>query len=239
MEISINENDVSGVLPLATGRRYPYEWAREMVINRTTKTNNIPFFYKECLRFIISRLGNLAYINSEDKSIDIKCIYANPERVVSNLKKETNIILPIISISQTRTSEANDRRRLSSMVTSESWWSDKKKRAFRVLSIAPRAANIEYSINVWAKFRSNLDQISEQIRLLFNPDLVIVTEHTTSSKAFIVDESDQSNVETSDREDRLLRRSFSIKLEGYIPNPKFLVTATGEIEEFVLDSDLY
>ena len=121
----------------------------------------------------------------------------------------------------------------------ESFWSEEKKRAFRILSLAPRAVDIEYGINIWAKYKANLDQIVEQIRLLFNPHLVVVNSFTSAAHAFIEAESDNSTLETSDRQERVIRRSFTIKLETYIPNPKFLVTSTGEIEEFHADTTIY
>jgi hypothetical protein len=230
----------SGTYPTApVSKNDPYGWAREFIRLKTSKSNGVSSFYKSCLRFLIAELGNLIYLNSENQVIDVACIYANPERTIAKLKQENNIILPIISISQETTNNDEDRRRTSTTLINNKWWDDEKKRAFRVLSIAPRAVTIVYSINIWAKYRSDLDQLLEQVRLLFNPALTIITSHTTTSKAFLVDEDDNSNVETADREDRLLRRSISVELEGYIPNPKFLVTATGEIEEFNIDARLY
>ena len=78
-----------------------------------------------------------------------------------------------------------------------------------------------------------MDQIVEQIRLLFNPSLIVETSNTTTASAFIVQETDNSDFDLEDREDRIIRKTFTISLEGYIPNPKFLLTSTGEIEEFI------
>ena len=108
-----------------------------------------------------------------------------------------------------------------------------------MISEAPRAVDIEYGINIWAKYKANLDQLVEQIRLLFNPHLVVKTSYTNVAQAYIEQEQDQSSVDTSDREERILRRSFTIKLEGYIPNPQFLITSTGEIEELKMDGTIY
>ena len=84
-----------------------------------------------------------------------------------------------------------------------------------------------------------MDQLCEQIRLLFNPHLVIKNSYTNTALAFIESESDDSTLETTDRQERIIRRTFSIKLEGWIPNPKFIITSTGEIQEFNIDSTLY
>jgi hypothetical protein len=99
--------------------------------------------------------------------------------------------------------------------------------------------DIDYGINIWAKYKANLDQLVEQIRLLFNPHLVIKNQYTNVAQAYIDTESDNSTVELSDRQERIIRRTFNIKLEAYIPNPKFLITSTGEIEEFHIDATIY
>ena len=238
-KINIIESTDKGDFPDLVKKKRASEWAKDFIYEKTTKVNQIPMFYRESLRFIISKLGTLSYINSESKLIDIKCIHANPERTIAKLTQENNIILPILSIDQNSSSNADTRRRASFSLVTESFWSEKKKRAFRVVSIAPRALDIEYKINVWSKYKANLDQIVEQIRLLFNPHLVIKNSYTDSTIAFLDQETDGSTLEADDRQDRILRRTFSIKLEGYIPNPKFLITSTGEIEEFNTDSTIY
>ena len=238
-KVNMLESDASGSLATFPKSQRGLEWAKEKVLQRTNVSNNIPLFYREVLRFFISRLGQLAYLNSEAELVDIKCMHSNPERTVAKLEQETNIILPIISISQSSSNNADNRRRQTSNIVMNTWWSDEKKRAFRVLSIAPRAVDMEYGINIWAKYKSNMDQIVEQVRLLFNPSLVVETPFNTTALSFIETESDNSSFEVGDREERILRRSFSVKVEGYIPNPKFLVTSTGEIEEFNSETTIY
>ena len=227
----ITHDDTTGADPMV--------WAREKIFERTTRSNKIPLFYREALRYVISKLGTLAYLNSEVELIDVKCVHANPERTIGKLEEENNIILPIVSINQTQSENADTRRRGAPQIVNETLWSEKKQRAVRVISEAPAAVNITYGINVWAKYKANLDQIVEQIRLLFNPHMVVKNSYTNVALAYIKQESDDSVVETADREERVLRRSFSITLEAYIPNPKFLITNTGEIEELNMDSTIY
>tara|TARA_R110000824_G_scaffold194149_1_gene376695 strand:- start:1472 stop:2200 length:729 start_codon:yes stop_codon:yes gene_type:complete len=237
---NITENFATGIFPSSTETKFTAsEWARDLIYERTTKVNNIPMFYREALRFMISKLGTLAYIDSETNLVDVKCVHANPERTIAKLKQENNIILPIISINQNSSSNADARRRYSANIVAESFWSEEKKRGVRVISLAPRAVDIEYGINIWAKYKANLDQIIEQIRLLFNPHLVIKNSYTNVAQAFIEQESDNSTFETNDRQDRIIRRSFTVKLEGYIPNPRFLVTSTGELELFNTEATIY
>lgn len=228
----------SGSFPEHT-KKNVHEWAREEILKRTNKVNKLPFFYRDCLKFMLGKMGLLSYINSQTEIIPIRCIHANPERAIAKIEQEANIILPIISISQNTSESDETRRRQKNLVVSNSWWSEKKKRAFRVLSLAPQAVNIQYGINIWTKYKSEMDQIVEQIRLLFNPSLIVETSNTTTASAFITQETDNSDFDLEDREDRIIRKTFTISLEGYIPNPKFLLTSTGEIEEFGVDSEIY
>ena len=188
---------------------------------------------------MISTLGDLSYLNSETKVVNVKCVHAHPERTVAKLHQENNIILPIISINQDSSDNDDDRRRNSPTLVMEKYWSDEKKRAFRVISLSPRAVNISYGINIWAKYKNNLDQLTEQVRLIFNPHLVIKNPYTNVAQAFIESEADNSTIDVGDREERILRKTFEITLEAYIPNPQFLITSTGEIEEFNSEATIY
>ena len=228
----------SGSIPTFTSTN-PYVWARNEIELRTTKQNKIPFFYKESLRYLLSTLGTLAYLNSETKVVNIKCVHANPERTISKLHQENNIILPIISIDQETSDNDDGRRRNSPTLVLEKYWSEEKKRAFRLMSLAPRAVNISYGINIWSKYKNDLDQITEQVRLMFNPHLVVKNPYTNVASAFIETEADQSTLELGDREERILRKTFTITLQAYIPNPQFLITSTGEIEEFNTEATIY
>ena len=239
MRSNMIESTATGTIPAFISPQTPNEWARNRILLRTKLSNNIPLFYREVLRYMISKLGTLGYINSEEELIRVKCIHANPERTIAKLKQENNIILPIISIHQNSSDNADKRRRSSPILINESFWSEEKKRAFRVISLAPRAIDIEYGINIWAKYKANLDQLVEQIRLLFNPHLVVENSYTNVAHAFLDSESDSSSFDSSDRQDRIIRRTFTVKLESYIPNPKFLITSTGEIEELNLETTIY
>jgi hypothetical protein len=51
-------------------------------------------------------------------------------------------------------------------------------------------------------------------------------------KSFLTAETDASVTEVGDKEDRLIRKTFTVTVEAYIPSPKFKVTNTGKIEYF-------
>mgnify|MGYP003108803321 CR=1 FL=1 len=209
---------------------------RKEIYKMTQSRSNISFVYKESLRSMINSFNDVGYIDSEDKFNDIMVIHANAERAVAKLKQENNIILPILSISQTTSENDDERRRNESVLINEKWWDSEKNRAFRILSLAPRPVNINYQLNIWCKYMADMDQILEQVRLKFNPEMQVPTKYSTIAKAYILSEDDFGSATAPDKEDRVLQKRIDIVLRTYIPSPKFLITATGKIEEFKVET---
>jgi len=205
---------------------------RKLIYEMTQTKQNISFIYKESLRSMIASFNDVGYMDSEEKFNDIKCVHANAERAIAKLKQENNIILPILSIAQTVSDNDNTRQKNESLLVHEKLWDAEKHRAIRVLSLAPRAINIKYQLNIWTKYMADMDQILEQIRLKFNPEMQVPTKFSTLAKAYLDSEEAIGQVTATDKEDRILKKQMSIVLRTYIPNPKFLFTSTGEIEEF-------
>jgi len=48
-------------------------------------------------------------------------------------------------------------------------------------------------------------------------------------------EEDISRTDIADKEERLLRKTFTLEVQGYIPSPKFLLTNTGKITNLNTD----
>jgi len=213
--------------------------ARRFIINASQQHHKIPLVYRETLKSLLTIFGNLKYVNPDDKILPIKCIHGNPERVVSKLTEQNSIILPIMSVTQTTTDDDTTRRRYEPTLVHQVYWDEDKERAIRVLSLAPKAININYNINIWSKYRSDMDQILEQIRLLFNPELRISTSYSENTKAYLTTEFDNSVAAAGDKEDRLLKRGVSLSVQTYLPNPRFLMTSTGEIEQFKGEFEAY
>jgi hypothetical protein len=207
---------------------------RRRIFEMTRAKHNISFIYRESLRAMIACLSDIIYIDGDQKSVDVKCIHGNAERTIAKLNQENNIILPIISISQTVSDNDDQRRRNESLLVHEKYWDENKKRAVRVLSFTPRPVNIKYQINVWCKYLMDMDQILEQIRLKFNPEMQVPTSFSTLAKAFIDSEEAQPYT-AQDKEDRVIQKTINVVLRTYIPSPKFLVTSTGSIEEFKIE----
>ena len=190
---------------------------------------------------MIYSFGNLYYIDGNGNRIRVKTTHGNPERIAGKLKADNTLILPMITIVETKTTPDLARGRYQNIIIDKAWDPNKLK-ATRVLSLPPRPVNITYEINIWAKYKSDLDMLRSTIFSRFNPDVSIVTKYSSYNKAFITNERDIGSVGANDADDRVLQKTFEVTLETYIPTPKFQVTNTGQIKDFdmfdiVIDSD--
>tara|TARA_R110001583_G_scaffold11265_1_gene51265 strand:+ start:3282 stop:4040 length:759 start_codon:yes stop_codon:yes gene_type:complete len=192
-----------------------------------------PFVYKEVLRSLISTFNNFYYVNGNDELVKIKAIHSAPERAVAKKFQEDNIVLPILTVHQVGAANDVAKRRYNDILIQKSTWDDDKQRAQRIIGTADVPVVLTFSVNLWTKYMEDLDQVSQNIRMKFNPSLAVSTEFTSSLKVYLQDETSNVTIQTGDREDRILRKSFSTQVEFFIPSPKFLVTSTGRIEKIV------
>tara|TARA_R100000458_G_scaffold2536_3_gene2072 strand:+ start:2537 stop:3280 length:744 start_codon:yes stop_codon:yes gene_type:complete len=187
-------------------------------------------FYREYTKFILEKMKTVNIVDSENKPVEPTAFFANPERAIAKIKEDRNLTLPVITISIDDIDEDVDRRRTSSNIEIDTIWDRKERRARRVISKASKPINLSFTINVWAKYREDLNQIVENILIMFNPSLDFKTKNSTNTKAFIEQVTDTSVANVSDREDRIIRKMIVLTAEAYLPNPKYLITNTGEIE---------
>ncbi len=204
-----------------------------------TKKSTLPAkVYKETLRSLIHEFGNLGYIDAEGNFTDVKCFHANPERTIAKLYQENNIILPVVTVGQTKIDDDPTRRKYKPIIIASKFYNNETARAERVISFVDRPVNISYGVSIWTKYMEDMDQLAEQVRLKFNPSLFFITPYSKDTKAFLTDEANNSDVTAGDREDRLIRKTFTVSVETYIPSPKFRYTSTGKIEELGVDVHL-
>jgi hypothetical protein len=194
--------------------------------------------YKETLRDLLHKFGSVYYIDGDGEPRRVKAYHANPERAIAKIKQETNIVLPVITVARDKTITETPRGRSASILVHDVIWDPKRQRAIRLLSLASRPITINYNINIWSKYYEDLDQILESLYLWFNPDLEIETSFNSQVKAFVIEEEDISEVNVGDTIARILRKTVNISVESYIPNPKFMITNTGEVEKLILDFDV-
>lgn len=206
---------------------------RNQIVELTT-TKLLPVIdnvYKESLRSMLHIFGNLYYIDGNTNRIKVNCSYGHPERLAGRLKSDNTLVLPMVTVVETRTASDPKRMRYQNLI-SESRWDSEKLRATRLLSLPPRPINISYEVNIWAKYKADLDMLRSSIFSLFSPDLNISTQYSVHNKAFIESEQDIGSSVASDAGDRILQKTITVTLETYIPSPKFFITNTGEIKEF-------
>ena len=129
---------------------------RADVVNKialmTKQHHNIQKVYKDTLRAVLFLTGNLQYVDREGKIMSIKSHHANPERAIAKIKEKGNIILPVISVAQTNSQNADDRQRYAPLLVHEKYWDADKQRAIRLLSMAPRPIDVFYEISIWTKY---------------------------------------------------------------------------------------
>lgn len=207
----------------------------DMVTDAIEKSNYKPTVYKEMLRSLIAQL-KLRYVDSRGEPVDIKLHHGRQDRAVAKKFQENNIILPYATIFQYNVQNDVDRRRFDSLLVHGTRWNENTQRAERTLSYPDVPVKLSYLLNVWCRYVSDMDQIAALVRNKFNPSFELKTPFSTNVTCFLSDETDNSVVEVSDREDRLIRKGFFIEIQTYIPSPKFRVTNTGRIEEIVFES---
>lgn len=208
-------------------------YIRNQIVDLTT-TKLLPVIdnvYKESLRSMLHIFGNTYYLDGNGNRIRVNCSHGNPERIAGRIKADNTLILPMITIVETQTDSDQSRMRYQNIISEKEWDAD-KRRATRVLSLPPRPINITYEVNLWSKYKADMDMLRSSIFSLFSPDINVETKYSVHNKAFIVSERDLGNVGAGDGADRVLQKTITVTLETYIPSPKFFFTNTGEIKEF-------
>jgi len=208
-------------------------YVRNQIVDLTT-TKLLPVIdnvYKESLRSMLHIFGNLYYLDGNGNRVKVNCSHGNPERIAGRIKADNTLILPMITVIETQTESDQTRMRYQNIV-SETMWDPDKRRATRLLSLPPRPINITYEVNIWSKYKADMDMLRSSIFSLFSPDINIETKYSVHNKAFINSEREVGSVTASDTGDRILQKTVSVTLETYIPSPKFFFTNTGEIKEF-------
>ena len=195
-------------------------------------------FYRDYTEFIIRKMGTISTVNDEGEAVKANAFFANPERAIAKIKEDRNLVLPLISVAIDDISEDADRRRTSTNIDIETRWDTGSNRAIRVVSKVPKPINLSFTVNVWAKYVEDMNQVVESIMLMFNPSLNFKTSKSNVTKAFIDRVSDTSVMSAGDREDRVVRKAITVRAEAYITYPKYQVTSTGKIEALNTEWDV-
>lgn len=213
-------------------------YVRQLVYNAVQKDSNITFFYRELLRNLKNLFGSLNIKDSQNQVTTINCVHGLSERAIAKQLSSKHLVLPLIAINQSESYTDNDQAHYGATIDCQSVWDDKKQRAVRVVGLVPKPITVVYSLAVWANYTSHLDQLSEQIHRMFNPYLEVNLPYTKYGKIFLGQESNEYSTDLPDKEDRVLIRSYEIKVETHIPSPRFLMTNTGQLEVFNVEGEI-
>ena len=203
---------------------------RVIEMSRTWK--GVSDVHKQTLMALIGFFGEFSSKDGDNKIINVKCIYGGQERSIARINSEDNIILPIISVVPKASRQSEDKRKFSPILQNNTYWSHSKQRAVRVLSLAPKAINLNYEINIWGKYVSDINQITEQCRRAFNPGMTLETPLNKKTQVFLTGEENAYQIRLGDSDERTMVKKLLVSVETYIPTPVFTITSTGEVEEF-------
>ena len=215
------------------GRNRPVDRIRKQVFEAETDNPFRAFNYlRSLVKTTMHNLEGCKLVLPDESIETVEVMYARPERAVAKMKDSRNLKLPIMSfdIANIQPSEARYRPN-----TNLEYWTIKNianQRAMRVAGMAPRAVDLEANIHIWAKTNFDMYQIMEWVMLQFHPHMRIATDLNAYTHAFIDSVSDESVVDLGDRDDRVIRKTISLKIEGYIPTRKYAIQSNGDIEEF-------
>jgi hypothetical protein len=221
------------------GGRYNYGYSRPT--DRIKKqvfeaTVDNPYRSQHYLRTIVKtalhklKTCNITLPDGSHESVDV--IYARPDRAVARMKKSRNLKLPMMSFDITNMQPSDERQRPNFNLEYWTLKSVKTGRYSRVVALAPKAVDLEAKVHFWAKNNSDMYQMMEYIMAQFHPHMRIATDVNVYTHAFIESISDLDQVDIGDREDRVLRKTINLRIEGYVPSQRYTIQSNGEIEEF-------
>ena len=187
-------------------------------------------FYKDFTRRLKEMFSNFKVLKGDETIRTVDIIYANPERAIAKIKETNNTTLPMLSLQFEDIELANDRRKPAEAVVEKRFWDSNLQRAIRYMALAPAASNLSFAVNIWGKYMDEVNQLTEQLLLLFRPNLNIEIRPGEAYQGFILDVSDASNLTARDREDRIVKRTVRFQVQSYIPGYVFRFTNTSEIK---------
>jgi len=189
-------------------------------------------FYRQTGRRVMEVFSDAQILDPEKGVRSVPVWYANYERAIAKLFQERTLALPVLTISISELEEDETRRRPSTSIEMWTVKDVKRRRYTRIAAIAPKAVNLSFELNIWAKYTEDMNQMTEYIMAKFRPFVRIETEFNEFAPAFLVSISDNSVVEAPDRQDRLLRKKVTLMVETYMPTRQYMIQSNGDIEEF-------
>lgn len=205
------------------------EVRKELLALQDSSSFHKPDFYRIFTTRLKEIFGSLQVVKGDSTLRDVEMIYANPERAVAKIVESRTTNLPLLSIQFDGLEVDSMRRRPMEAIVDKKFWDPKAQRAVRYLALAPVAANISFSINIWGKYIEEVNQLTEQIVLKFRPNLPVDIKKDEVYQAYLTQITDSMEQDMPDRKDRILKRVAKFEVQSYIPSKVFKFTNTGEI----------
>ena len=199
-------------------------------------------FYKDFTRRLKEILGGFQVLKGDDTLRDVEIIYANPERAIAKITETKNTLLPMLSLQFEGVELDSARRKPAAAIVEKAFWDSSKQKSIRYIALAPPATNLSFGLNIWGKYVDEVNQLTEQVLLLFRPNLNIDIRPEENYEAFVLDVGDATPLTAGDREDRVVKRTVRFKVESYIPGKVFRFTNTNELktmnyQEYIEETD--
>lgn len=189
-------------------------------------------FYRNYTKALMEKL-NVYIFNAQDERIKVPMMYANPERAIAKIYEDRNLTLPIISVAIGDIEENTSIRKPDVQLTTYKFFDVETQKAFRIIKQTSKAVALQFQITLWSKYTEDMNQMVEEVQMLFQPSLTLPTEDESENKAFLLDVLDMSSVQAADKQDRMLRKRVTLKVEAYIPGRQYLYSHTGRIKEVI------
>jgi hypothetical protein len=201
----------------------------EIVALDSTAGFQKPDFHRDFTRRLKELFGEFQVLKGDETLRDVEIIFANPERAVAKIVEGKTTRLPLLSLQFDGLEIDTARRKPLEALVERKFWDPDKQRAVRYMALAPVAATLAYSINVWSKYIEEVNQLTEQIVLMFRPNLPVDIRPEEIYQAYLRDVSEMSNLQAGDRQDRIVKKAIRFEVQSYIPSKVFKFTNTGEI----------
>mgnify|MGYP003637788359 FL=1 len=189
-------------------------------------------FYRNYTKALMEKL-NVYIFNAQDERIKVPMMYANPERAIAKIYEDRNLTLPIISVAIGDIEENTSIRKPDVQLTTYKFFDVETQKAFRIIKQTSKAVALQFQITLWSKYTEDMNQMVEEVQMMFQPSLTLPTEDESENKAFLLDVLDMSSVQAADKQDRMLRKRVTLKVEAYIPGRQYLYSHTGRIKEVI------
>ena len=232
-----NEHNINPIDYTIHREAYINSYLQDLIEQYEDGNNETIDFHREYISALMNKLKSIKIINPQGGiHSDIKVFHGTSERAIAMLHDERNLKLPVISVVANDLEGAIERRKPDFNPIIERLYDPKARKAQRVISLSPKAVNINFRVSIYDRYTENINQMVEQIELMFHPYGVVKTDFGTSTHAYLTDWADQSVLTAGDRENRILVKSCLISLEAYIPTKKYLMTSSDKIHAINPDS---